>query len=201
MGIAFFDLDGTITSKDTFLEFIKFSCGRFDFLIGILLLSPYILLYFIRIYPNHKLKELFFTFFLKRHSKTELEHLGKVFGKKRMPDLVYKSAINRIKWHQLKNHRVIIITASSPIWLAYWCTKNKVELIGTNFEEIEGRYTGKIQGKNCYGIEKKKIVQEILSKNRYKNTYGYGDSKSDLHFLEEVKNNYYGAIKNNLRTN
>ena len=47
--IAFFDFDGTITTKDTLLEFIRFSKGRFRFYLGFLLYSPYLIAYKIKL--------------------------------------------------------------------------------------------------------------------------------------------------------
>ena len=38
--IVVFDFDGTLTTKDTLLEFIKFSHGKFSFYMGLLLNSP-----------------------------------------------------------------------------------------------------------------------------------------------------------------
>lgn len=195
MGIAFFDLDGTITRKDTFIEFIKFSRGQFLFFVGIVILSPFILLYLLKIYPNHKLKELFFTFYFKNYTKSELQYLGDDFGKIKMPNIVYEKAIDKIKMHQLKGDRIIILTASSSIWLSYWCKQNNVDLISTQFEIIKGKYNGKIYGENCFGKQKQKIVKKILTKEKISDTYGYGDSKSDLHFLNELKYYELGAIK------
>lgn len=37
MNIAFFDFDGTITRKATFLQFIRFLDGRFEFYKGFLI--------------------------------------------------------------------------------------------------------------------------------------------------------------------
>lgn len=193
--IAFFDLDGTITKKDTFIEFIKFVRGNLFFFLGLVVLSPKIISYFLRIYPNYKLKELFFSFYLKKFNEKELLKLGNEFGKLRMPLLVNEAAIERIKWHLLKNHQVVILTASSPIWLSYWCENLSIQLIGTIFETVNGRYTGKIEGKNCHGNEKKRIVKKILLQKTYSKTYGYGNSKSDLPFLVKLNDYYFGEIK------
>lgn len=200
MGIAFFDLDGTITKKDTYIEFIKYARGKLFFLFGITVLSPFILLFYLKIIPNYKLKEYFFSFFFKNYSETQLNSIGKLFCESKMPRLIYKTAIERIKWHQNKNHRIIILTASSPIWLSDWCAKHKIELIGTKFESINGKFTGKIDGKNCFGEQKKVIVKKILSTNKYSETYGYGDSKSDLPFLNELDYTYFGSLKHSLNS-
>ena len=45
MKIVFFDFDGTITSYDSFLGFIRFVVGDFNFVKGLLTLSPILILY------------------------------------------------------------------------------------------------------------------------------------------------------------
>lgn len=191
-GIAFFDLDGTITSSDTFTDFIVFCRGKFFFLLGLLVLSPLIILYLLKLYPNYRLKELFFSYYLaKYYSIKELDNLGKSYSINRLPSIVYKDALMRIDWHKEKNHTVIILTASSSVWLSEWCKLHKLELIGTQFEKKNEKYTGKILGKNCHGTEKQKIVENILKNNPEYLTFGYGDSKSDRLFLDKLKYRYF----------
>ena len=98
--MAFFDLDGTITTKDTFIDFIVFCRGKFYFLLGLLLLSPFIALYLIKLFPNYRLKEIFFRYYLASYfSADDLENLGKTYSVKRLPNIFYKEAIKQINWH------------------------------------------------------------------------------------------------------
>lgn len=191
-GIAFFDLDGTITSKDTFIDFIIFCRGRIFFYLGIIALSPFILLKMFRLYANHRLKELFFRFYLAHHySAQELEKLGQSYSMQKLPYIIYSQALKKINWHKENNHEVIILTASSPLWLSEWCKQNGLKLIGTKFEIKNGKYTGKILGRNCYGIQKEEIVTDILKQNSGVMTFGYGDTKADLLFLNKLNYRYY----------
>lgn len=186
--IAFFDLDGTITSRDTFIDFIIFCRGPIFFFLGLLQLSPFIFLFFLKLYPNHKLKELFFGFYLADYYSIEkLENLGKVYAIKRLPSLVYNDALKQLYWHKANNHKVIILTASSSIWLSEWCSLNELELIGTEFEKKEGKYTGRILGKNCHGQQKMLIVEKIIKETGVLISYGYGDTKADKPFLGRLK--------------
>ena len=183
-GIAFFDLDGTITTKDTFIDFIVFCRGKFYFLSGLLMLSPLIALYLLKLFPNYRLKEIFFRFYLASYySADDLENLGKSYSIKILPSIVYKEAINQINWHKEKNHRIIILTASSPLWLSEWCRSNELDIIGTEFVKSGNKYTGKINGKNCLGLQKMLIVEKIINETQLNLTYGYGDSKADKNFL------------------
>lgn len=193
-GIAIFDLDGTITKKDTFIDFIIFCRGRNYFIFGFFILIPWIFLLKIRLYPNHKLKEKFFKFYLSNFSTNKLNKLGNLYGEVRLPDITYKEAIKQINWHKQNQHRVIVLTASSPIWLSKWCENMNIELIGTEYIIKGNKYIGKIAGKNCYGIEKKKIVQELLNHYPSIETYGYGDSKADKLFINSLKHRYYKPI-------
>ena len=65
--LALFDFDGTITTKDSFVEFIKFKHGFLGFAVGFLLMSPVILLYKTKLIPNWKAKQWVNEVFLVRY--------------------------------------------------------------------------------------------------------------------------------------
>jgi phosphoserine phosphatase len=69
---------------------------------------------------------------------------------------------------------------------AKWCKINGISLIGTEFEVVEGKYTGRIAGKNCKGKEKARRLQTEVDLSDSVEIYGYGDSKSDKNFLTLV---------------
>ena len=192
--IAVFDLDGTITKKDTYIEFIKFFRGNFAYYYGIFILSKYIFLFYMKIYSNDKLKEKFFTYFFKGFRASDVEKKGIEFSENVLPSLCFSSAINILNWHKEKKHDILILTASSDIWLEHWCTKNGFRLICTKFEKIDNVFTGKINGLNCFGIQKKVLLEEFLKNNNYTSSFGYGDSLSDKYFLELVNHPYLMAL-------
>ena len=55
--IAFFDFDGTVTTRDTLLEFIKFSKGRLNFFSGFFIYSPFLVALKLGIVSNQSAKE------------------------------------------------------------------------------------------------------------------------------------------------
>ncbi len=188
--IAVFDLDGTITYNDTFLEFIKYFKGSIRFYLGIVLMSPYILLFYLKLYTNTQLKELFFSHYFREQTATDIQQKGIEFSVNIIPKLCRESAINVLNWHINQKHDILILSASSDIWLKSWCLLNNFELIATTFEVEGNQYTGKIKGRNCYGIQKKKLLAEFLAKNNYNYSYGYGDSKADQYFLDLINQAY-----------
>ncbi|PWH82383.1 hypothetical protein DIS18_09015 [Algibacter marinivivus] len=192
--IAVFDLDGTITSKDTYLEFIKYFNGQLNFYIGIIILSPFIVLFYLGLLNNVKLKELFFSFFFKKFNASEIVQKGVEFSTKILPSLCYKSALKVLKWHEDNNHDILILTASSDIWLEHWCKSKNYKLICTKFEKINDNFTGKIDGKNCFGEQKKVLLIQYFKNHNYTYSFGYGDSKSDKHYLDIVDESYLMSL-------
>ena len=61
MKIYAFDFDGTLTRRDTFIEFIRYVFGTRRMLAGILRFAPILVLMKLGRYPNWKAKQLIFA--------------------------------------------------------------------------------------------------------------------------------------------
>jgi HAD superfamily hydrolase (TIGR01490 family) len=181
--IAFFDFDGTITHKDTFIEFIKFSKGNAPFYAGFVLLSPILVLYKMKLIPNWRAKEIVITFFFKDTLLSEFESVCKQFNQQLLPKIIRKEAVQKLQWHLDQNHKVVIVSASPINWLLPFSNRFGVELIGTQLEVKHHTITGKIEGNNCFGIEKANRIQAQFSLKDYQHIYAYGDSSGDKEML------------------
>ena len=60
-----FDFDGTLTTKDSLLAFIRFAKGNFSFVLGFLRYSPLLILMKLGLYPNYNAKQKVFAHFFK----------------------------------------------------------------------------------------------------------------------------------------
>ena len=60
-----FDFDGTLTTRDTLIAFIRYACGTPRFLLGFLLHAPLLVLMKLRLYSNGKAKQRLFTWFFR----------------------------------------------------------------------------------------------------------------------------------------
>ena len=192
--LALFDFDGTITNKDSFLEFIKFYKGSKSFIIGLIVLSPVLLLYKVRIIRNWKAKERVMTYFFKNESVKEFCLKSTQFSLKIIPTMVKPEAMQAIIHHLGKGDKVIVISASFENWLTDWCKSLKLELIGSKIEVRDGFITGKIEGRNCYGIEKVIRLKEYLDISQFSEIYAYGNSKGDLPLLELANHRFYKSF-------
>lgn len=60
-----YDFDGTLTSHDSFLAFIRYACGAWAFWLGLLRYSPWLILMKLHLYSNGKAKQKVFSHFFK----------------------------------------------------------------------------------------------------------------------------------------
>ena len=74
------DFDGTLTSRDTLVEFIRFAKGNVRCFLGFLIYSPLIMLLMLRLYPNYKSKQKLFSYFFRGMSIDEFNRLGVEFA-------------------------------------------------------------------------------------------------------------------------
>jgi len=189
--LVLFDFDGTITKKDSFVDFLLFGLGITRFFLGFLLISPMIFLYFVKLFPNWKMKELTISLFFKGISLEDLKDICRRYGREKLAGIVRTNAQERINWHLEKGHAVVIITATIEYYLNEWCQKQNIKLIATKIQIKNGKITGKINGKICYGKEKVRRIKEKYDLHKYKKIYAYGDSQGDIPMLNLANIRYY----------
>jgi len=181
-GIAFFDFDGTITTKDTLLEIIRYRHGRLKFLLGFLLLSPWLVAFKLGIISNQLAKEKVLRFFFGNMPVASFKQLADHFATTVVPTLVHPKAIQEIKKLQEAAYEVVVVTASAD-WIREWCRSMHVQLIATQLEVKDNRITGKIAGLNCHGEEKVRRIRAQYQLDQYKTVICYGDTSGDKPML------------------
>lgn len=189
--LVLFDFDGTITSKDSFIELIKYYKGLTSFYFGLILLSPLLLLFKAGIIKNWWIKELVFTYFFRNEPYQIFKNKCREFSQSVIPDLIKPLALVAINNHIKNGDRVIIISASFEDQLVDWCESMHLELIGTKTAIKNGLITGKIEGKNCYGIEKVIRLNQYLDISQFPEIYAYGDSQGDIPMLDLASHRFY----------
>jgi HAD superfamily hydrolase (TIGR01490 family) len=194
-GIAFFDFDGTITTRDTLLEFIKYCKGNNAFYAGFLINSPFLLAYKLKIISNQAAKEKVLQHFFKNTSVDSFRVLCEKFAAEIIPGLIRPGATAEIKRLQEEGQTVVIVSASPENWISPWAQKIQVELIATQLEIKSGSITGKIAGKNCHGTEKVSRIKSRYSLGDYAEIAAYGDTKGDLPMLALAKHPVYKPFR------
>ena len=190
--IAAFDFDGTITTKDSFSQFIIFSKGYSRFFLGLLIYSPFLIAYKLRLYPNWKIKEKLFSYFYKNTREDEFNQWGEAFANK-IDRITKPKAIEAIKKHMAENATVIIVSASIANWIKPWGQKNGIEIILSTEVETDNtkRLTGKLRTRNCNGKEKVNRIAATFPNREEYYLIAYGNSRGDKEMIEFADNGRY----------
>ena len=175
-----FDFDGTLTTRDTLIEFTRYACGTARFLLGFLLYSPLLVMMKLRLYSNGKAKQKVFAHFFKGMTIEAFDTLCQDFASTHR-HLLRPEVVSQLEQALSEGAEVLIVSASIDNWVQPFFPKVKV--LGTQIEVIDGRLTGRFLTPNCYGQEK---VRRILTLHPDRSAYhltAYGDSRGDRKML------------------
>lgn len=190
-GLALFDFDGTLTTNDTLFEYLKFFKGAKKFYLGLICLSPVLLLFKFGIIKNWRAKEILITYFIGGTSNRAFQESCRNFVQNKLPFLVRQEAYEKLNFHKFQGDEIYIVSASPQDWVGKYAETVSVNCIATKLEVVEGKITGKIKGRNCYGPEKVNRIKECIDLNSFKSIAAYGDSKGDKEMLELANNQFY----------
>ena len=195
MHLALFDFDGTITNRDSFLDFLHFTFGAVRCAFGLAVLGPILALYAVKLVPNWKAKEAVLRHFLKGWSVDDFKEAAGRYSRERLPGIIRGEALERIEWHRSCGHRIIVVSASVEEWMRGWCDRYGIGVIGTRLAVDQGKLTGRINGVNCHGSDKVRRIREKVNLEKYECIYAYGNSRSDVEMLSLANEQYYNWVK------
>jgi len=191
MMLALFDFDGTLTTKDSLPDFIKYAVGASSYYFGLLMLSPFLIAYVFKLIPNDIAKEKLIAHFFKGWEYLNFQHIADTYALEQIDKIIRASVMKRLNWHQDQGHKVVIVSASIECWLEQWCKKQHIELIATRLEIIDGKLTGRFATSNCHGEEKVRRIKERYNLAEFDYIYAYGDTKADSAMLAMADEAYY----------
>lgn len=190
MSLAIFDLDNTLLADDS-----DYLWGQFLIKLGVVD-STWYEGENQRFYDAYKAGNLdifeFLAFSLKplaEHDMATLKNWHAQFMDEVIRPLMLAKAQALVDQHRDKGDTLLIITATNrfvtaPIAIAYGIDN----LLATDPEIIDGRYTGKVAGTPCFQEGKVERLHEWLKTNQHslEGSYFYSDSHNDLPLLKLV---------------
>ncbi|MCB0793866.1 MAG: HAD-IB family hydrolase [Flavobacteriales bacterium] len=182
--LALFDLDGTITDRDTFVAFLVHVLGRVPAYLLLLAASPMLVLARLGIVRDDAPKRFVLRMAFKGRERAELDRSAASFCRERMPGFVRPGWHDELNTLRAQDARIVVVTASCSLWVSPWCAANGIELLATELEWEADRCTGELLGENCKGLEKVKRIGSVLDTSHYRPILAYGDTKSDIPMLE-----------------
>lgn len=182
-----FDFDGTLTTSDTLLEFIKYAKGRGRFLMVFLMYSPLLVMMKLHLYPNWKAKQQIFAHLFAGMRIEKFDALCRGFAEENQ-HLLRPKGITLMHEALVAGAQVFIVSASIDNWVRpFFEIRNLkgVQVLGTQIEVEDGKLTGNFKSNNCYGKEKVHRIAEVL-KSFERSEYeieAFGDSRGDKEML------------------
>lgn len=192
--VYLFDFDGTLTSADTLLEFIRYACGRRRFFIGFTLFSPLLVLMKLHLYPNYRAKQRLFAWYFKGMSIDNFDLVCRRFAHHNQR-LMRQKALDRLREIFHNNETLCVVSASIDNWVRPFfdniskASRSDFRVIGTEVEvDTDGVLTGRFRTHNCYGAEKVRRVLEAMPQLKSNRddfwVVACGDSRGDKELLE-----------------
>lgn len=185
-----FDFDGTLTTKDSFIEFIRFTRGTATLLWTLLLHSPLLAMMKLGLYSNGRAKERIFSHCFKGVFLDEMGVFCTSFASERRR-ILRAGSVKMLQEKLDEGATVVVVTASIDQWVSPFFPPHPcLHVIGTRAEVIDNRLTGRFSTPNCYGAEKVQRLQEHFPDREEYYLVAYGDSRGDRELLEYADEGY-----------
>jgi HAD superfamily hydrolase (TIGR01490 family) len=177
--LALFDFDGTLCCVDSFTKFIFFAFPKlYIYKKGITIL-PWIIAYYIRLYPAHLMRPKLFQTLFKNTSQPEIDKMAEEYAHLLLEKYLNLEIYAQLKQHQALGDDVILVSASIDIYLKYICQILNIELICSLTEIKNSQYTGQYTSEDCSHEQKKMRVIHQYAIDQYQQIFAYGNSHED----------------------
>lgn len=188
-----FDFDGTLTTADTLLCFIRHACGTWRFAVGFALFSPLLVLMKLGLYPNWRAKQRLFAWYFRGTRADDFDTACRRFAADNT-HLLRPDTIDILRRALADGDTVAVVSASIDNWVRPFIEPLAADgismpcVLGTRVEVgADGRLTGRFATRNCYGPEKvSRILGHYPDLAAHRADYhvtAYGDSRGDREML------------------
>lgn len=181
--VVAFDLDGTLTRRDSMMAFLAYYRGWPRLVVALLRLLPRLLLMKAGLADRQGTKEALLRRMLGGASLAEVQAAGDRFGRDILPGLLRPGAEAAIRRHQAAGHACFLVTASLDLWTSAWAADRGLTLLASRPALVAGRLTGRLEGANNHGPEKVRRLQAALGGQLPAHLIAYGDSRGDRDLL------------------
>ncbi len=186
---AFFDMDHTLTWKNSGLTAVQFARKQGMVPLGFLLLG-------ICKIGLYRLSLLNIDDWYERNmgllaglSMQDIEAFSRAWFEDMVRKTIYREAVALIREHRMQGHRVVVISNSPPFFVRPLADALGIgEIITSRVEILDGRLTGRLLKPLCYGRGKRDYAVHWSAEQGVdlSRSYFYTDSFYDIDLLHEV---------------
>lgn len=182
MQLAVFDLDGTITHRDTLLPYVMgFPMSAPRKYLGMLCLFWAVLLFVLRLRDHGDVKQAFIRCTLRGQSRTKADAYTAQFVPSVLAGGVFADALARIEQHRAEGARLVLMSASTDLYVpAFGAALGFDEVICTGVQWNGDVLDGRLTTPNRRGTEKTRCFEALRKTHPGLTTAAYGNAGSDL---------------------
>ena len=192
-GLAVFDLDGTVTRRDTLLPWIGFCLRRHP---GRWLRLPATLPALLRFALDHdrgQLKAALMHRLLAGLSRGEIADANRQFLRWLFNGRLLAEALERIALHRSQGDTLVLLSASVDTYVPDIAAElgfDACECTVVRWQR-DGTLDGRLVGENRRGEEKVRVLRALIARLAPPRTSAYGNSSADLPHLRLVDEGWY----------
>ncbi|MDQ3469240.1 MAG: HAD-IB family hydrolase [Actinomycetota bacterium] len=189
--VSAFDVDGTVTRHDCVVPFLRLVGGTWPLVAGLARQTHRLVPAVLR-RDRDRIKAIASSVVFRGRPVTHVDALGRVFAATVSADGLRDDTIARLRWHQRRGDRTVLVSASFAVYLRPLAERLGVDhVLATELEHDDaGRCTGRLIGGNCRGVEKRRRLHALLADaygGRSATTvWAYGDSAGDRELLDDA---------------
>jgi len=182
MRIALFDLDGTLTRRDTLVPYVFGFCLRQPLRLPRLITMPWqVLRYFFRHHDRGELKQALIVAGLRGASRAEIAQWNRQFVARLVRNGMHAAALKRVALHRARGDYLVLMSASPDLYvpaIARELRFNETICTGVRWDGMV--LSGELTTVNRRAEEKLLGVQAL--RERYSGTHitAYGNSAADV---------------------
>lgn len=189
--IAAFDVDGTLTTTDCVVPFLRRFTRRPALALGALRNARHGALALAR-RDRDRLRAAATAAVLAGVDHDTVASEAEQFIRLVIAGRLRPDTMARLDWHRRNGHRVVLVSASYEVYLVLLADHLGAEAaLATRLEVgADGRCTGRLDGRNCRGEEKVRRLHAWLDEQGLRRAdvvvWAYGDSVGDRELLADA---------------
>ena len=183
MDLALFDFDNTITDRDCFSAFIPYALPKRRIQLAKPLAVLPVLAHKLGLLPATLLRRWVVWLGFRGMKAERASKIGQQFAQQFVDEWVLDKAMEKIRWHQQRGDKVVVVSASLSLYLKPWCKQHGVDLLCSEIGVSKGKLTGRYIDGDCTADNKVRQVKRFCELKDFETIYAYGDSREDLPML------------------